>query len=314
MKNRQARSAAAPDRSLLRAFRKDYLLYLMLAIPVCHTLLFKYVPMAGIAIAFKNFNPMVGIFGSEWVGFKWFQKFLSSPQFWQVFRNTILLSFYNLLWTTPAPIIFAVLLNEMGGRRLKKTIQTVSYLPYFVSTVVMVGIVNQLLSVNTGVVNQLLSGLFGMEPIMFMGDSSWFRTVYIGTGMWQGTGYSAILYFAALTGIDQELYEAAYIDGAGRWARIRYITFPGLLPTIMVMFLLNIGNIMQVSFEKVILLQKPITIDVSEVINSYVYKRGLLNMDYSYGTAMGLLQSLIGFILVITANKISKRVTETSLW
>lgn len=298
---------------LLRSLKKDYILYLLLLIPVLHTLIFKYVPMAGVVIAFKDFNPMEGIFGSPWVGVKWFQKFLGDPKFWQVFRNTILLSLYNLLWTTPAPILFALLLNEMGGKRLKKAVQTVSYLPYFISTVVMVGILSQLLSPTTGVVNHIMS-IFGMEPIMFMGESGWFRTIYIGSAIWQGTGYSAILYFAALTNIDQELYEAAYIDGAGRGARMRYISLPGILPTIMVMFLLNIGNIMQVSFEKVILLQKPITVDVSEVINSYVYKRGLLNMDYSYGTAMGLLQSLIGFILVITANAVSKRATETALW
>jgi len=307
------RSATGTGRSLWRAFKKDYLLYLLLLIPVLHTLIFKYVPMAGVVIAFKDFNPMEGLFGSPWVGVKWFQKFLTDPKFWQVFRNTILLSAYNLLWTTPMPVLFALLLNEMNGKRIKKAIQTVSYLPYFVSTVVMVGILNQLLSPTSGIVNHVL-GVFGISPIMFMGESAWFRTIYIASGIWQGTGYSAILYFAALTNIDQQLYEAAYIDGAGRAARMRYISIPGILPTIMVMFLLNIGKILQVSFEKVILLQKPITVDVSEVINSYVYKRGLLNMDYSYGTAMGLLQSLIGFVLVISANAISKHLTETALW
>lgn len=307
------RPSAGAGRPLWRSLKKDYILYLLLLIPIIHTFIFKYVPMAGVSIAFKDFNPMEGIFGSPWAGTKWFEKFLTDPKFWQVFKNTILLSLYNLIWTTPMPILFALMLNEMGGNRIKKAIQTVSYLPYFVSTVVMVGILTQLLSPTSGVVNHVL-GLFGVEPIMFMGESAWFRTIYIGSSIWQGTGYSAILYFAALTNIDQELYEAAYIDGAGRAARIRYISIPGILPTIMVMFLLNIGNIMQVSFEKVILLQKPITVDVSEVINSYVYKRGLLNMDYSYGTAMGLLQSLIGFVLVITANAVSKRLTETALW
>lgn len=306
-------STAGKGSGLWRGIKRDWILYLLLLIPVLHTFLFKYVPMAGIVIAFKDFNPMEGIFGSPWVGAKWFRKFLTDVKFWQVFRNTILLSVYNLLWTMPMPILFALMLNEMNGKRIKKAIQTVSYLPYFVSTVVMVGILTQLLSPTSGIVNHVL-GLFGVSPIMFMGESSWFRTIYIGSSIWQGTGYSAILYFAALTNIDQELYEAAYIDGAGRWARMRYISIPGILPTIMVMFLLSIGNILQVSFEKVILLQKPITVDVSEVINSYVYKRGLLNMDYSYGTAMGLLQSLIGFILVITANFISKRLTETALW
>ena len=307
------RSSVGAGRSLWRSLKKDYILYLLLLIPVIHTFIFKYVPMAVIIIAFKDFNPMEGIFASPWAGVKWFEKFLTEPKFWQVFRNTILLSLYNLIWSTPMPILFALLLNEMNGRRVKKAIQTVSYLPYFVSTVVMVGILTQLLSPTSGIVNHVL-GLFGIDPIMFMGESSWFRTIYIGSGIWQGTGYSAILYFAALTNIDQELYEAAYIDGAGRAARMRYISIPGILPTIMVMLLLNIGNIMQVSFEKVILLQKPITVDVSEVINSYVYKRGLLNMDYSYGTAMGLLQSLIGFILVTSANAVSKRLTETALW
>lgn len=306
-------STAGKGSGLWRGIKRDWILYLLLLIPVLHTFLFKYVPMAGIVIAFKDFNPMEGIFGSPWAGVKWFRKFLTDVKFWQVFRNTILLSVYNLLWTMPMPILFALMLNEMNGKRIKKAIQTVSYLPYFVSTVVMVGILTQLLSPTSGIINHVL-GLFGVSPIMFMGESSWFRTIYIGSSIWQGTGYSAILYFAALTNIDQELYEAAYIDGAGRWARMRYISIPGILPTIMVMFLLSIGNILQVSFEKVILLQKPITVDVSEVINSYVYKRGLLNMDYSYGTAMGLLQSLIGFILVITANFISKRLTETALW
>ncbi len=270
--------------------------------------------MLGAVIAFKDFNPMDGIWGSEWVGLKWFEQFWAEPKFWEVFKNTILLSFYNLIWSSPMPIIFALMLNEVSGTKFKKTIQTSSYLPYFISTVVMVGMASQILSPSTGIVNAVLTKGFGLDPIMFMGESEWFRTVYIATGLWQTTGYSAILYFAALSGVDQEMYEAAYIDGAGRWAKIKSITLPCILPTIMVMFLLNIGNILQVSFEKVILLQKPITIGVSEVINSYVYKRGLLGMDFSYGTAVGLLQSVISFALVTVANKLSKKASETSLW
>ncbi|MEG0693205.1 MAG: ABC transporter permease subunit, partial [Oscillospiraceae bacterium] len=180
--------------------------------------------------------------------------------------------------------------------------------------VVMVGIITQILSPTTGIVNQVMSNVFGMDPIMFMGESSWFRTIYIGSGLWQGVGYSAILYFSALSAVDQELYEAAFMDGAGRFSKMWYITLPCILPTIMIVLLLNVGNILQVSFEKVILIQKPITIDVSEVINSYVYKRGLLGMDYSYGTAVGLFQSVISFVLVTVANKFSKKMSDTSLW
>ncbi|NMA85340.1 MAG: sugar ABC transporter permease [Epulopiscium sp.] len=293
--------------------KRDWMLYLIIAIPIIHTFIFKYCPMGGIVIAFKQFNPMVGIFKSDWVGLKYFKQFLNDSTFWNVFRNTILLSLYNLLWSTPMPIIFALTLNEVRSTRFKKSIQTISYLPYFVSTVVMVGIIFQVLSPTTGIVNHILR-FFNIEPIMFMGESKWFRTVYITSGIWQGTGYSAIMYFAALTNIDQELYEAAQIDGAGRWSRMVHITIPGIMPIIAVMLLLNIGNILQLSFEKVILMQKPITIDVAEVINSYVYKRGLVGMDYSYGTAVGLLQSVISFTLLVVANKASKKLSETSLW
>lgn len=301
--------------SLVRKnFRKDILLYLILAVPVIQVFIFSYIPMAGNIIAFQDYNIVDGFLHSKWVGLKWFTGFISDDSFFRLIRNTLLLSIYGLLWSFPAPIILALLLNEVKSKLFKKTVQTISYLPYFISSVVAVGMIFQILSPSTGVVNIFLSKVFGIEPILFMADPKWFRTIYIASGIWQGAGYSSILYLAALTNIDTELYEAAVMDGAGRFAKMKYVTIPGIMPTIIVLFLLSVGSILFTGFEKVILMYNPLIADTAEVIDSYVYRRGLVGLDFSYSTAVGLFQSIISFVLVIAANKISRKMADISLW
>lgn len=297
-----------------KELKQDAFLYIILSIPLIHVLIFRYVPMFGTVIAFQDYNIVGGIFKSEWAGLKWFVKFITDDNFWRLIRNTILISAYSLFWGFPAPIIFALLLNEVDCNYFKKIVQTSSYLPFFISTVIVVGMIFQILSPTTGVVNIILSKVFGLKPIMFMTKTEWFRTIYVVSGIWQSMGYSSILYLAALTNIDIELYEAATIDGAGRFGKMLYIAIPGILPTIVVLFLLSVGNILYVGFEKILLMSNPLVVEISEVIDTYVYKRGLVGLDFSYSTAVGLFQSGISFILVVSANKISKTIAEISLW
>lgn len=285
----------------------------IMAIPmIVYFILFHYMPMYGVIIAFKDFNPRAGILGSDWVGLKHFRAFFKSVYLGRIVRNTALISLYSLLWGFPAAIILALLLNELRKDTFKRCVQTISYLPHFISLVVICGMIVDFTSTN-GLVNSILSK-FGVKPENWLTKPEWFRTIYISTGIWQDIGWDSIIYLAALSSVDPALYEAAIIDGAGRWKQLLHVTLPGIAPTIVIMLILNIGGLMSVGFEKIILLYNPITYETADVISSYVYRRGIIDADYSFSTAVGLLESVIGFTLIAIANKFSQKVSETSLW
>lgn len=299
---------------LQKYMRRDYQL-LILCIPmIIFYFIFAYWPMYGIVIAFKDFKPLQGILGSEWVGLKYFAQVFRTPTLPRLIKNTFLIGLYSLLWGFPIPILFALCLNEVKKSWFKRTVQTLSYLPYFISTVVVVGMLNNFFSPVNGLVNTLYTSVTGNGAINFMSESEWFRTLYIGSGVWQSFGWNSIIYLAALSGIDMELYEAARIDGANRLQEIWHITLPGILSTIMILLIMNMGNIMSVGFEKIILMYSPSTYDVADVISTYTYRRGILDADYSFGAAVGLLNSLVNVVFILAANAISRRVSEVSLW
>lgn len=299
--------------SLREDFQKRWQLYLMLLLPLAYIIIFCYVPMGGIAIAFKDYSFKKGIMGSDWVGMKYFKEFFTSPDMWRILKNTLVLSFYQLLATFPTPIILALALHMIGGKRFKKFMQSLTYAPYFISTVVLVGIVLQVLHLNIGIVNNLLE-LVGLDRVDFMGKASYFRHIYVWSTVWQTTGYSAIIYIAALGNVDQSLVEASLLDGANRWQRIKIVELPALKPIITIQLILAIGSIMGLGFEKVFLMQNTLNTPVSEIISTYVYKRGMRDMQYSFATAVGLFNSVVNFILLFAANKISQKFGETSLW
>jgi putative aldouronate transport system permease protein len=280
-------------------------------------ILFNYIPMVGIVIAFQDFRITRGVFGSPWVGLKHFVAFFTTAKSMEVVRNTLLLNIYGLLWGFPVPIIFAIMLCEMRGVFYRKIIQTISYLPYFMSMVIVAGLVHMILSVDGGIVN-IITGFFGFPPLSFLTEKQYFRTIYVATNIWKGFGWTAIIYISAIIGIDQQLYEAAIVDGAGTFRRIWHITLPGIMSTIIIMLLLNIGSMMSSAFDLVNLLQKPITYDVSDTIATYVYRRGIANAsgipEYSFTTAIGLFQSVVNIILLTTANFFARKYTDTSLF
>jgi putative aldouronate transport system permease protein len=291
--------------------RNKYI-YLMLLPVVAYYLVFHYEPMYGAQIAFKDFSPGKGIWNSPWVGFKYFKEWFNSVYFWRLMRNTLLINVYDVLFGFPAPIILALLLNEIKSRTFKRTAQTVTYLPHFISLVVVCGLIVDFLT-NDGLINNILNAL-GLESIPFMIKPEWFRTIYVTSGIWQGVGWGSIIYLAALSGVDPQLYEAATMDGAGRWKQTWHITLPCIMPTIVIMLILRLGQMLNVGAEKILLLYNPSTYETADVISTYVYRRGLLEMNYSYSTAVGLFNSIINFILLVTFNKVSRRITETSLW
>lgn len=292
--------------------RKDWQLYSLLILPIIYLLIFKYGPMIGNVIAFRRFMPGGNIYGESWVGFHYFKMFINDPTFWNVFTNTLMLGALTLLFCFPMPIIFALLLNEVKSKRFKKFVQTASYLPHFLSIVIVAGMILQLTAVN-GSINTIVEFFTG-EKINFIQQADWFRTIYVTSEIWQGMGWGAILYLAALTTIDESLYEAAKMDGANRWKQTLHITIPGILPTIVTLLILNIGSFMAVGFEKILLLYNPLTYETSDVISTYLYRVGLESSNFSYATAIGLFESLIGLVLVLTANGISRKITERSLW
>lgn len=299
--------------NLKRDVLKNWDLYLLFFPVLLYFILFHYWPMYGVQIAFKDFVATKGIKGSPWAGFRHFQRFFRSHHFWPLIRNTLGLSIYQLLASFPAPIILALLINEVMNNRFKRTVQTVTYAPHFLSTVVVVGMMTTMLSPQTGIINKLLQSM-GKERIYFMGESQWFRHLYVWSGVWQHTGWNAIIYLAALSGINIELHEAAIVDGASKLERIWYINIPGILPTAIVLLILNLGQVMNVGFEKVFLMQNDLNISTSNVISTYVYNIGLLGSQYSFSTAVGLFNSIINFILLIAVNKISREVTDVGLW
>lgn len=288
-------------------------LYVMSIPVILYYAVFFYLPMIGIVIAFKRFDIGKGIIASDWVGLKHFQEFFASMYFPRLMRNTLIISLYDLIWGFPAPIIFALMLNEIKKDRFKKMVQTITYLPHFISLVVICGMINDFFSAN-GILTELLS-FFGGEKIHYLGEARYFRTIYVGTNVWQGIGWGSIIYLAALSGIDQELYEAAVIDGAGRFRQLIHITLPGLMSTIIILLILRMGQIMSVGFEKIILLYNSGTYETADVISSFVYRRGLgESFQYSYTTAVGLFQSVVNIILLFTANTLSRKFSETSLF
>ncbi len=301
------------SRKIWAHIKQDGGLYLLLLPAVLYALIFLYAPMGGVLIAFKDYSPVKGIIGSPWVGLKYFIKFFNAYNFNQIFFNTLSLSVYNLVAQFPIPILFALLLNQMRQRRFRKVVQTVSYAPHFISMVVLVGMLNVFLSPSTGIVNILIKSLGG-DAVYFLGKADLFRPVYVWSGVWQDTGRSAIIYIAALSSIEQELHEAAMVDGASKLQRTLYIDIPGIMPTAVIMLILNLGRIMTVGFEKAYLMQNTLNIAASEIISTYVYKVGLLNAQFSLSTAIGLFNSVISCVLVVFVNFIARRYSDTSLW
>ncbi|MGC4190081.1 MAG: ABC transporter permease subunit [Thermomicrobiales bacterium] len=297
-----------------RSFRRTWQLYLLIVFPVIWTLIFSYLPMWGIQIAFKNYNLRDGINGSPWVGMKNFYQFFDSYQFWPLLRHTLVLNIYSLIAGFPLPIILALSLNYVNKRWFKQTVQMVSYAPHFISTVVIVGLLFQFVDVN-GLVNQLL-GLAGIGPIRFMSEVKYWDSLYVWSGVWQSVGWGAIIYLAALAGIDPTLHEAAIVDGATKVQRMRDIDLPGIIPVAVILLILNMGGLLRSGFEKVILMQNSLNTTKTEVIDSYVYHIGLQAPlpQYSFATAIGLFSSLIGLLLLFAANAISRRVGDSSLW
>lgn len=311
-KNQTIKKASLKNR-LIKDFNHNKYVYLMLLPVVVYFGLFHYGPIYGIQIAFKNFTVADGIWGSEWVGFKHFVDFYNSFFFWRLIRNTVLLSIYELAFSFPAPIILALLLNEIRKVFFKRIIQTVTYLPHFISLVVVIGIMIDFTASPNGLINQLLIAI-GLDPINFMQDSGWFRTLFIGSGIWQSVGWSSIIYLAAIAGVNQELYEAAKIDGAGRFKQVLHVTIPGIMPTIVILFLLQIGNLFTVGYQKIILMYNPLTYETADVISTYVFRKGILEGSFSYSTAIGLIDATISFALLILFNQLSRRAGGTSLW
>lgn len=301
-------------RNVMKRIMRYKWLYLFLIPLVVHQIVFKYSCMYGVLLAFKDFKYNAGIIGSPWVGLKYFKQFVNQYNFWQLIINTLRMTFSSLIFGFPTPIILALLINEVHARRTKKLIQTFTYLPHFVSWVVVISIFTNLLSPNGGLVNEALGKLFGMESKYFMGEKKYFLVLYLLLGMWKEAGWGSILYLAAITGIDPELYEAADLDGAGRWKKVFHITIPCILPTIVIKFLLNMGGMMGVGFDQVYLMQTPQNLEISEAINTYVVKEGIRQGHYSFSTAVGLFQSVIGMMLMYISNKVSKTLSETSLW
>ncbi len=310
----QKPDASKKKRRLMKKIWRYRYLYLMLLLPMAFYLVFCYWPMYGLQIAFKDYNIRAGITGSSWAEpiFQYFEDYLTDPYFWKVVRNTLLLNFYSLIFAFPAPIILALLLNELRSQKYKKAVQSISYLPHFLSTVVVCGMVVNFLA-NSGPINDIIEALGGTR-IQFLMEAKYFRTIYILSGIWQNIGWNSIIYFAAITNVDQGLYEAAIVDGAGRFRRCIHITLPGIMPTITIMLIMQIGNLLTVGYEKIILLYNGSTYDTADVISTYVYRKGIEGADYSYSTAVGVFSSVIGLIFIWGANKFSAKVSENSLW
>ena len=300
-------------KSGLLQMRKCWQLYVLLLPTVVYLLIFNYSPMAGIQIAFKNYKFSKGIWDSAWVGLKHFKTFFHSVQFSTLMINTVKISVYSLLFGFPFPILLALLLNECKSVKLKKVVQTLTYAPYFISTVVLVSMLSMFLSPSTGIINKIIE-FFGGTAFDFMGSAQAFRSVYVISGIWQGMGWSSIIFIAALAGIDPQLHEAAEIDGANRLQRIWHINLPGILPTAVIVFIMSCGSVMSVGFEKVYLMQNSLNQTTSEIISTYVYKMGIQNAQYSYTTAIGLFNSLINLVLLLIVNRISKKAADISLF
>lgn len=296
----------------LKLYEARYLLLLLLPGLIFYAV-FQYGPMYGILMAFKNYRGSSSIWAAEWVGLQWFEEFFNSFYFWRLLRNTLLISLYNLIFGFPIPIIFALILSETRNAHFRKIVQTVSYLPHFISVVVVVGMLHIMLSTTNGVVNNLIRASGG-QSINFMGESEWFRPLYIGSGIWQSFGWNSIIYLAALTGIDPALYEAAYMDGANRLQKVLHVSLPGIMPTMVILLIMQLGRTMSVGYEKIILMYTPATYEVADVISTYVYRRGIVNGQFSFSTAVGLFNSVVNMALLVAVNALSRRINDVSLW
>jgi len=294
-------------------FLKHWQLYSMIFPGLLFFIVFKYIPLAGIWIAFQDYNVFTGIFGSKFVGWKHFQNLFTYPEFFRVLRNTLLISIYQLVYGFPAPIILALFLNEVRKIVFKRIVQTVLYLPHFLSWVIVGGLVINFLSPNSGLLNEVIR-MSGREPIFFMQEPAYFRSIVVVSNLWKEVGWGTIIYLAALAGVNPELYEAAEVDGAGKLRQVFSVTLPAILPTIMVLLLLRIGNILDLGFEQVYMLLNPLVAETGEIIDTYIYRVGLLGGQYSYTTAIGLFKSVVGVILVVGANHLSKRLTGNSIY
>lgn len=299
-------------KTILNDFKVNKLVYLMAVPMILFYIFFHYMPLYGAQIAFRDFSPGLGIWESPWVGFKYFERFFNDVYFTRILTNTLSISLQNILIGFPAPIIFALLLNEVRCNWFKRTIQTVTYLPHFISIMIICGLIVDFTS-REGLISDILY-FFGIPRQTMLQNPDLFQPIYVWSGVWQGVGWGSIIYLSALTNVDPQLYEAAIIDGAGKFKQTLHVTLPGIMPTITVMFILRIGQLMNLDQEKILLLYNPITYETADVISTYVYRKGLLEQSYSFSAAIGLFNSIINFILVISANKISKAVNETSLW
>ncbi len=312
-----ATKAAEPPRDRLTRFidvvKRDWQIYVMLAPTIIWFIVFLYKPMYGLQIAFKDYSIFRGVAGSPWIGFEHFEFLFSNEQFLRAVRNTVTISALNLIFAFPAPIILALMFNEVLNATYKRTAQTIVYLPHFISSVIIAGIVITAFSPSAGIVNTIL-GWLGMDEVYFLTKPEWFRPIFIGTGIWQEAGFGSIVFLAAIAGVNPSLYESAVVDGASRWQMMWRITIPSILPTILIMLIIRIGNIMEVSFELVILLYQPATYETADVVNTFIYRQGLQSGQYDMAAAAGLFNAVVAFVLVMTANTISRRYSRTSLW
>ncbi|REE57575.1 putative aldouronate transport system permease protein [Paenibacillus taihuensis] len=295
-----------------RELNRGKYVYLMLLPVMLYYLIFQYLPMVGIVISFQNYAPGLGFFESKWVGFKHFIDFFNGYYFWRLIKNTLLLNFWLLVFGFPAPILLALLLNEVRSALFKRTVQTVTYIPHFISMVVIVGMIKDFVS-SDGLINQVRD-LLGKESIAFLQLPEFFRTIYVTSDIWQSIGWSSIIYFAALSAVNPDLYEASEMDGAGRYRKIWHITLPAIQPTIVILLILTIGNLLSSGFEKILLLYQPLTYETSDVISTYVYRKGIQDSSFSFASAVGLFNTVVNFLLLIIANRISRKISESSLW
>lgn len=298
---------------LLKNIWRDRYLFLLTLPLIAYYVIFHFVPLSGLVIAFKKFTPGKGIYAGKWVGLRWFTEFFNSPFAWRTIRNTLLLSFYSIVIGFPAPIIFAICVTELRTNKARRVVQTVSYLPHFISTVVLVGMVQNMFTTNTGIVNNIIAA-FGGKRITFLMAPEWFRTLYVGSGVWQSFGYNSIIYIAAIVGIDPTLYEAGSIDGITKFQQVRYITLPMIAQTIVLLFIMRLGSMMSIGFEKVYLMYSPAVYETADVISTYVYRKGIEGNNFGYATAIGLFNSVINFSLVVLANTVSRKLTDSGMW
>lgn len=311
-KNMELMPSLGVKRSIWQKMWQQKALILMTLPGLLVVFVFNYFPMYGVTIAFKDFSPRAGILRSPWIGLKWFDMFLGNPLAGKLLMNTFLLGLFSLIWGFPAPIILALMFNELKGRKFKKITQTISYFPHFISVVIVAGMIKEFAS-RTGLFNQIRE-LWNLPPISFLLDPQYFRTIFIGSGIWQGIGFSSIIYLAALSGVDTSLLDASAIDGANRFQRIRYINWPTIAPTTTILLIFAISNVLANDFTKVMLLYSPKIYSVADVIGTYTYREGIQNQQFEYTSAIGLFMSVIGFVLIVISNWVSRRVSDTSLW